>query len=223
MKSILIVDDDAEFRSHLIDILLGEGYETESVSSAKEALEKSRAQMFDVVLLDFMMPKMSGIDALQALLKQQPKAKVIMITAFASVENAVDAIKKGASDYISKPFKIPDLLMKIRQVLEEARFDEDTESLDQDKTFNALASSTRRNILMLLNETGAMRLMEISRKLEIEDHTKIAFHLRMLKESGIVAQEDGKSYTLTRVGKKTLDFIRAMNASRTPDTPLSEA
>lgn len=210
MKRILIVDDDAEFRSHLIDILIGEGYETDSASSAKEALEKSQAQMFDVVLMDFMMPRTSGIDALQEMLKQQPKTKVIMITAFASVENAVEAIKRGASDYISKPFKIHDFLTTIRTVIEEAKFEKSVMKLDQDKAFNAIASSIRRNILKLLNDTGAMRLMEITRKLEIEDHTKIAFHLRILKDAGIVEQDDTKSYILTKDGKKTLNFLKAM-------------
>lgn len=210
MKRILIVDDDAEFRSHLIDILLGEGYETDSASSAKEALEKSQAQMFDVVLMDFMMPRMSGIDALQVMLNQQPKTKVIMITAFASVENAVDAIKRGASDYISKPFKINDLLTTIRRAIEEAKFEEGVKKLDQDKAFNAIASPIRRSILKLLNDTGTMRLMEITRELGIEDHTKVLFHLKMLKEADIIEQDQEKTYGLSEAGKKVIDCLKKM-------------
>jgi CheY-like chemotaxis protein len=66
MKKILIVDDDAEFRSNLIEVLKDEEYETDSASSAAEALAKSGELEFDIILLDFMMPGMSGIDALRS-------------------------------------------------------------------------------------------------------------------------------------------------------------
>jgi len=210
MKKILIVDDDAELRSHLIEILSGEGYEIDSASSAKEALEKSQTQMFDVVIMDFMMPKMNGIDALQEMRKRYPRTKVIMNTAFASVENAVDAIKKGASDYISKPFKIPDLLTTIRRVIEETKFEDGVKRLDLDKTCNAIASPIRRNILKLLNDIGPMRLMEITRVLSIEDHTKVVFHLKMLKEAGIVEQDQEKNYCLSDAGNKAMDCLKKM-------------
>lgn len=208
MKKILIVDDDAELRAHLLEILHDEGYETDSASSAKEALEKCQTREFDVVLMDFMMPRMSGIDALQELQKQQPKIKVIMITAFASVENAVEAIKRGASDYISKPFKIHNFLTTIRTVIEEAKFEERVEKLDQDKAFNAIASPIRRDILKLLNDTGAMRLMELTRELSIEDHTKVIFHLKMLKEAGIIEQDPDKTYALSESGKKVIGCLK---------------
>lgn len=210
MIKILIVDDDAEFRSHLIEILNSEGYETNSASSGIEALEKCQAQKFDVVLMDFMMPKMSGSDALQELRKHHPKTKVIMITAFASLENAVDAIKRGASDYIAKPFKINDFLTTIRRVIEEAKFETRAIKLDNDKAFNAIASPIRRSILTMLNYSGPMRLMEITRELGIEDHTKVVFHLKMLKEAGIIKQDLGKIYGLSDAGYKTIDCLRKM-------------
>ena len=210
MKKILIVDDDAEFRSHLLGVLKEEGFETDSAASAKEALAKNETKEFDVVLLDFMMPKMTGIDALQEIRRQRPKTKVIMITAFATVENAVDAVRKGASDYISKPFKIRELLTTIRRVLEEAKFEEGIEKLDLDQALGSIASPIRRNILKLLQAAKQMRLMEITRELGIEDHTKVVFHLRILKESGIVVQDDKKTYSLTREGMKTLDCLKTM-------------
>ncbi len=210
MKKILIVDDDAEFRSHVIEILGGEGYQTDGASSAREALAKSEEQHFDVALLDFMMPKMSGMDVLREMRKQRPKTKVIMITAFATVENAVDAIKKGASDYISKPFKIPELLTTIRRVLEEAKFEESIKKLDFDQALSSIASPIRRNILKLLQSHGQMRLMEITRELEIEDHTKVVFHLRILKEAGIIEQDREKSYSLTKEGARTIGCLRTL-------------
>lgn len=210
MKKILVVDDDAEFRSHVIDVLKGEGYQTDSASSAKEAIAKNEAQEFDVVLLDYMMPKKSGIDALLEMRKHRPKTKVIMITAFATVENAVDAIRKGASDYISKPFKILELLTTIRRVLEETKFEESIKKLDFDQALSSIASPIRRNILKLLHAREQMRLMEITRELGIEDHTKVVFHLKILKEAGILEQDDEKNYSLTKEGMKTLDCLKTI-------------
>ena len=146
MKKILIVDDDAEFRSYLTDVLKGEGYRTESAASAKEAVALCEAKEFDIVLLDFMMPKMSGIDALLELRKQQPKTKVIMITAFATVENAVDAIRKGACDYIAKPFKIHDILTTVRGVLEMAKCIAHIDKLELVRQISAGANPTSHHI-----------------------------------------------------------------------------
>ena len=210
MKKILIVDDDAEFRLNLTEVLTGAGYQTESAASVQEAIARSEAEAFDIILLDFMMPKMNGIDSLLTLRRVRPKTKVIMITAFATVENAVDAIKKGASDYISKPFKIEALLTTIRRVLEEARFEVCVNNLDLDRTLSSLANPIRRNIIKLLHARENMRLMEITRELGIDDHTKVIFHLKLLKEAGIVQQDKEKSYSLAKEGTKTIDCLRML-------------
>jgi DNA-binding response OmpR family regulator len=182
----------------------------ESAASAQEALAMSEAGEFNIILLDFIMPKMNGMDALLALRGLQPRAKVIMITAFATVENAVDAIKKGASDYISKPFKIEAILTTIRRVLEEAKFEMCVNGLDFDRTFSSLANPIRRNIIKLLHARGSMRLMEMTRELEIDDHTKVVFHLKFLREVGIIEQDNEKSYTITKEGTKTIDCLRVL-------------
>ena len=210
MKKILIVDDDAEFRSNLTEVLTGAGYQAESAASAQEAIARSEGEEFDIILLDFMMPKMNGIDSLITLRRLRPKTKVIMITAFATVENAVDAMKRGASDYISKPFKIEALLTTVRRVLEEARFEACVNNLDLDRTLSSLANPIRRNIIKLLHARENMRLMEITRELEINDHTKVIFHLKLLKEAGIVQQNNEKLYSLAKEGTKTIDCLRML-------------
>jgi len=210
MKKILIVDDDAEFRLNLTEVLTGAGYQAESAASAQEAIARSEGEEFDIILLDFMMPKMNGIDSLITLRRLRPKTKVIMITAFATVENAVDAMKRGASDYISKPFKIEALLTTVRRVLEEARFEACVNNLDLDRTLSSLANPIRRNIIKLLHARENMRLMEITRELGIDDHTKVIFHLRLLKEAGIVQQDKEKSYSLAKEGTKTIDCLRML-------------
>lgn len=210
MKKILIVDDDAELRANFAEVLKDAGYRTESAASAKEALAKIEGLQFDVILLDFMMPKMSGIDALQTIKRLRPKTKVIMLTAFATIENAVEAIKKGASDYISKPFKIEQLLTTIRRVLEEAKFEGSAMKLDFDQTLNSLANPIRRNIIKLLHASENMRLMEITRGLGVDDHTKVVFHLKILKEAGIIEQGEEKSYSLTQEGMRTIEYLRKL-------------
>jgi DNA-binding response OmpR family regulator len=203
------VDDDGEFRRHLIEVLKEE-YQVDDASSATEAYEKLGTGNFDIVLLDYMMPKQNGIDALYEIKRLRPKTKVIMITAFASIENAIDVIKKGASDYISKPFKIDNLLLAIRQVLEEAKFEEGMKKLDIDRTLSALASPIRRNILKLLRGRGDIHLMEITRHLQIEDHTKVVFHLKMLKEADIIDQSKGRTYFLTKEGIRMTECLKTL-------------
>lgn len=210
MKRILIVDDDAEIRSHLAHILKGAGYETCAVSSTKEASEKVDAEMFDVVLLDFMMPKANGIDALPEIRRKRPRAKVIMMTAFATVENAIEAIKNGASYYLAKPFKIEELLTTIRKALEEAKFEEGTNKMEVDHTLSSLSNPIRRDILKLLHVCNTMRLMEITRELGIEDHTKVNFHMKILKEAGVVEQDADKNYTLTQEGMRTIECLKTI-------------
>ncbi|MBI5203305.1 MAG: response regulator [Nitrospirae bacterium] len=210
MKKILIVDDDAELRANLSEILRGAGYYTDEAASGKEAIEKITSKDFDIALLDLMMPKMSGIETLTELKKITPKTKVIMITAFATVENAVDAIKRGASDYISKPFRIEELLTTIRRVLEEVRFEEGIAKLDLDYTLSSLTNPIRRNIIKLLHSRKGMRLMELVRELDIEDHTKVVFHLKMLRGSGMIAQDKGKLYSLTGEGERMLSCLQIL-------------
>jgi DNA-binding NtrC family response regulator len=98
MKKILIVDDDNELRANLSEVMAGAGYQTHEAASGGEAVEKAGAEDYDAVLLDLIMPKMSGSDVLVELRRVSPRSKVIMLTAFATIDNAVDAIKRGASD-----------------------------------------------------------------------------------------------------------------------------
>jgi DNA-binding NtrC family response regulator len=210
MKKILIVDDDKDFRSYVSEILAGAGYEIQAAASGIEAVEKASEEDFDVVLLDLIMPKMSGSDVIVQLRRVSPRSRVIMITAYASIENAVDAIKRGAADYLSKPFKVDDLLMRIKRVLEEARVEGGAVNEDFDAILGALSNQIRRTIMQLIAQRNTMRLMELVRELNITDHTKVLFHLRILKEAGIVEQGAGKSYSLAHGGTKALECLKVL-------------
>jgi DNA-binding NtrC family response regulator len=211
LNQILIVDDDLELQEKLVEILIQANYQPDTAASVKEALEKIERKHYKIVLLDYMLPDVSGLEALSRLKRISPKTKVIMITAFASIENAVDAIKKGACEYVTKPFRIDELLSLIKQVLEELRFEEGIKKLQLDDTLNSLANSIRRKTIRMLQLQEQMRLMEITRELGIQDHTKVIFHLRSLRESGIIDQTETKSYFLTQAGKKIHECLSILD------------
>ncbi|TAL23177.1 MAG: response regulator [Nitrospirae bacterium] len=210
MKKILIADDDLEVRTTLSELLEIAGYYTEIAVSGREAIKKAADEDFDVVLLDLVMPDMSGIEALTELKRIRPKAKVIMISGFATIANAVDAMKKGASDYIDKPYKKDELLIAVRRALEEKKFDQEIKALNLERALFSLSNPIRRNIVTALKSEPNKHFMEITRELGIEDHTRIVFHLKTLKDAGVVEQDEGKSYSLTKGGEKILEFIRIL-------------
>ena len=115
---IHVIDDEPVIHDILTQLLTGEGYDVEISASGEEALEKFSARTFDLVLLDLLMPGMDGIEALRAIKRIQPQAVVVIITAYASVESAIEAMKIGAFDYVQKPFKHEELLLIVARALE---------------------------------------------------------------------------------------------------------
>jgi len=115
---IHIIDDEPVIHDILTQLLTSEGYDVESSASGEEALEKYTSQKFDLVLLDLLMPGMDGIEVLRAIKRIQPQAVVVIITAYASVESAIEAMKIGAFDYVQKPFKHEELLLIVARALE---------------------------------------------------------------------------------------------------------
>jgi DNA-binding NtrC family response regulator len=122
---IHVIDDEPVIHDVLGQLLTSEGYEVELSSSGEEALDKFSASSCDVILLDLLMPGMDGIEVLRRIRKIDPVAAVIVITAYASVESAIAAMKIGALDYIQKPFKHDDLLMTIEKAIERRRLQEE--------------------------------------------------------------------------------------------------
>ncbi|MGE5285249.1 MAG: sigma-54-dependent transcriptional regulator [Actinomycetota bacterium] len=120
-KRILIVDDDGPMRSFLCTVLGEEGYRLEEARNGTEGLAMLTASDFDLVITDLRMPGLSGLDLLREGRKARPEARWIVITAHGSIGNAVEAMRSGASDYLTKPLRDPDELRHvIRRVLREA-------------------------------------------------------------------------------------------------------
>jgi DNA-binding response OmpR family regulator len=204
---ILVIDDDTELQATIVEVLQSVGFAVESEKSAETALGRLEKESFDIVLLDLIMPGMGGMEALPLIKKACPRAKIIMITAFATVDNAVEAMKRGADDYISKPFKVNELLTTVMRSREEAKFLECRSLLDLESTFSCLANAVRREIIIDLAREGSMRFMDLARHLQIEDHTKVNFHLKVLREAGLVEQDRKKLYLLSREGRKIVECL----------------
>ncbi|MCX6559010.1 MAG: sigma-54 dependent transcriptional regulator [Candidatus Aminicenantes bacterium] len=118
---IHVIDDEPIIQDVLQQLLTSEGFEVEISANGAEGLAKLGQQTFDLLLLDLLMPGMNGLDVLQAVRRIDPQALVIIITANASVESAIEAMKRGAFDYVQKPFKHEELLLTIERALEHKR------------------------------------------------------------------------------------------------------
>jgi two-component system NtrC family response regulator len=116
--SILIVEDEETQRSLLADLLRKEGYAVEEAAHGAAALEVFAGKPLELVLLDYKLPDTDGLTLLKQFKEINPEVEVIMVTAFGSIENAVGALKSGASDYLTKPIDLDDLLFKIKKVEE---------------------------------------------------------------------------------------------------------
>ncbi|HEX2845874.1 MAG: sigma-54-dependent Fis family transcriptional regulator [Chitinophagaceae bacterium] len=118
MADILIIDDEKAIRKTLTEILSFEGYKLDEASDGEEGLKKFKEKTFDLVLCDIKMPKLDGIEFLQKASEINPDIPIIMISGHGNIETAVEAVKKGAYDYISKPPDLNRLLITIRNAME---------------------------------------------------------------------------------------------------------
>jgi two-component system response regulator PilR (NtrC family) len=118
---ILVVDDERSMREVLFSMLKNEGYDVTVADGGEAAIETVRRETFDAIITDVRMPKVDGLQVLKAAKDLSPNTVVIMITAFGSSETAVEAMKLGAYDYITKPFKYDEVALNIRRALERKR------------------------------------------------------------------------------------------------------
>jgi DNA-binding NtrC family response regulator len=116
--SILVVDDDAEMRALLLEELRGEGYEVAQAKDGAEAILAIRKCDYHVILMDKNMPGPSGLDLLPGLRRLCPRSRIIMITAFGDVSSYMEAVEKGAVEFLFKPFRMEELKTAISKALE---------------------------------------------------------------------------------------------------------
>jgi len=160
---LLIIDDDAQMRSTLSDILQEQGYNVRDYGNGKQALDWLRKNPFDVVILDIKLPDTDGMELVEQIRLINPESAVIMMTGYASVETAIEAMKEGAYAYIVKPFNIDELNAVIKKALREIRL-----SLQNKQLIDKLQRANReleRNRKSLLRER-ALQLEAANKELE---------------------------------------------------------
>ncbi len=138
--SILIADDESGIRESLTIVLQDEGYHCKAVKNGEEAIKAIDKSSFDIIISDLKMPKATGIDVLEHALQHSSETLTIIITAHATVETAIQALRKGAADYILKPIDFDEVIIRIQNLLEHKKLVQENkylrEQIDQEYNFN---------------------------------------------------------------------------------------
>lgn len=129
MAKLIIVDDEKPIRAALRDILEYEGYEVDEAKDGEEGLDMIMRTSYDVALCDIKMPKLNGLELLMKVNESAKNTQVVMISAFGNVENAVEATKRGAFDFVTKPPDLNRLLITVRNAIEQSKLVQETKTL----------------------------------------------------------------------------------------------
>jgi len=129
---ILIAEDEDITLKHLVAVLKSEGYEASGTQNGQDALRMIEGEYFDLLITDIKMPGMSGLELLSIVKSKYPDIEVIIITGFGTIGSAVEAIKKGAIDYITKPFDLDELIIRVKKIYEQKQLKKENAAL---KTF----------------------------------------------------------------------------------------
>ncbi len=162
---VLTVDDDSRIRKMLTLCLEGDGHEVRSARTTGDALVAAAEDTFDVVFLDQRLGADSGIDIIPGLLNVAPHAKIVVITAFASIENAVEAMRRGASDYLPKPFTPEQVRLVLRKAAQLLALEQEVEALREDLQW------TRPNTRLESNNAEMRRVFSMMRQVGDSDAT----------------------------------------------------
>ena len=160
MSSILIIDDEKAIRKTLSEILSYEGYKIEDAENGEEGLKKFNEKTYDCVLCDIKMPKIDGMEFLEKAKAVNPDVPVIMISGHGTIETAVEAVKKGAFDYVSKPPDLNRLLITIRNAMDRQTLVTETK---------ALKRKVKRTQEMIGSSEGIVRIKETIEKVAPTD------------------------------------------------------
>ncbi len=152
MNRLLVVDDDHSLRTVLKDALTSAGYYVDVAKSGKAALKMMTTESYELIISDLMMPEMSGIDLLEILRKEYPEVGVLIITAYGTVETAVEALHKGAFDFITKPFSISQIKSRVH------RFFDYQELRDENAELKRKLSFDEKFVKLIGNSTAMQQI-----------------------------------------------------------------
>ena len=159
LRQVLVVDDEESLRHMLVVLLKREGYEATAVGSGEQALAELAQRSYDVVISDIRMPKLGGLELVDEIHRRGIQTTVILMTAFGSVDMAIEAMKRGAYDYISKPFRPDEVVLVLKKAEERERLFRENASLKQ-----ALAERRKEEVKGVAGIiAGGSRMNEILR------------------------------------------------------------
>lgn len=153
---ILIAEDEDITLKHLLNALQKEGYQAVGTQNGSDALQKIEKDHFDLLIADIRMPGMTGIELLEKIKERQLESEVIIVTGFGSIGSVVDAMKKGAYDYVTKPFNLDELLLKVKKIREQKVLKKENIALkafaSQDRKVSIIAKSEAMNNILSVIE-----------------------------------------------------------------------
>ncbi|MFQ5593168.1 MAG: GAF domain-containing protein [Anaerolineae bacterium] len=223
---ILVVDDDESTRTTLALIFGEKGYQTETAGTGQAALEKAGEHFFNLALLDIKLPDMSGLDVLARLKEAHPDMVMVMATAYASLETAVQALHEGASAYVTKPLNMDEVLATVRQALEQQRLAvENRQLLEALQRELAEREHAEERVRRLLDQQTAVNQLALRlgefRDLD-EIYQTIYEHVRALMDADafIISFYDHERRLIRAGYVMTLGVVR--DITRFPPIPLEE-
>ena len=207
MEKILVVDDEQSLREVLSIMLKRAGYAVTIAMDGEDAVELLQKEIFDLVITDLRMPKVDGMEVLKAVKSASPETVVLIITAFASADSAVEAMKQGAYDYLTKPFQVDEVQLIIRNALEKRRLTTENMLLKREM-------ASQSSFAQLVGQSEAIqRVFEVVRK--VADS----------KSNVLICGESGTGKELVaraihyNSARSALPFV-AVNCSAVPETLL---
>lgn len=207
MEKILVVDDEQSLRDVLSIMLKRAGYAVTSAVDGEEAIELLNKEIFDLVITDLRMPKVDGMEVLKAVKSASPETVVLIITAFATADSAVEAMKQGAYDYLTKPFQVDEVQLIIRNALEKRRLTTENMLLKREM-------ASQSSFAQLVGQSEAMqKVFDVVRK--VADSKS---NVLICGESGTGKELVARAIHYNSV-RSALPFV-AVNCSAVPETLL---
>jgi two-component system phosphate regulon sensor histidine kinase PhoR len=230
---ILVVDDERPIREGCHRVLTAKDYDTITAENGQEALEILAREMVDVVLLDLKMPILSGEEVLQAVQERHPEIPVIIITGHGTVDTAVECMKNGAYDFITKPFQIDQFMATVNRASEKRKLERQARRYQEENIRNLYDLHMEKSRLLTMINCMANGVMVTNRSMEVVLHNPVLMQLLDIKEEldtpvpisritgdetlvktleVILAQSGGKEEWISQEIQAGLKVLRAISA-----------
>lgn len=188
VANILVVDDERGIREGCRRILAAEGYVVDQAEDGKQGLALLQQKSYDLMLVDLMMPVMGGLELMDAIQQQQLDVLMIVITGYATIETAVEAMKHGAYDYIPKPFSPDQLLAVVNRGLERQRLRRQTQQLLAERDRRLLEIVNEKSRLLTIVNSMADGVLVINRELQLVLWNPVAIKMLQLSDAPVHGQ-----------------------------------